>query len=348
MLFGGAHPRPLRFGEPIANHILMKRNRIRVWRQGCTACLLQLIPLIWLLFPQGAYPASLESSTANAWDRYIEAATMRMKQRLIPGKTFLWVDEAPERLARVRAGEIIVSPVGPHDPLRVPSGLIHDWIGAVFIPNTTLSDLLQTVRNYSRYKELYRPSVIDSKAITTSESQDRFSLLLADKSFFLKTALATDYESHYVHVGERNGYGVARTTRIQEIENYGSPEQRTLPEDQGIGIIWRLASISRYAERDGGVYFELEAIGLSREIPALLKWLVEPIVRRVSQESLSTCLRQTQNAVHFHAELARGGSVTAAAIGELPRGQLEPNDSDAANNSPILGIFLIERSPRWQ
>ena len=266
---------------------------------------------MWLLFPQDVYPASLESRTANAWDRYIESATVRMKQRLIPGKTFLWVDEAPERLARVRAREIVVSPIAPHDPLRVPSGLIHDWIGAVFIPGTTLSDLLDTLRDYSSYRELYRPSVIDSKAITKSESQDRFSLLLADKSYFLKIALATDYESHNVHVGERNGYGIARTTRIQEIDNYGSPGQRTLPEDQGIGIIWRLVSISRYTERDGGVYFELEAIGLSRDIPTPLRWLVEPIIRRVSQESLSTCLRQTKNAVRVHTELARDGGITA-------------------------------------
>jgi hypothetical protein len=292
----------------------MNGNRIRTWRQGCTACLLQLIPLIWLFFPQGVYPASLESITARAWDGYIESATMRMKQRLIPGNTFLWVDEASERLARVRAGEVVVKPVGPHSPLRVPSGLIHDWIGAVFISNTTLTDLLRTVRDYSRYKELYRPSVIDSKAIATSESQDRFYLLLSDNSFLLKTALATDYESHYVRLGEQSGYGLARSTRIQEIENYGTQGQCTLPEDQGIGLVWRLFTISRYAERDGGVYFELEAIGLSRDIPASLKWLIEPIVRRVSRESISTSLRETENAVRFRADLARGGSLTARSI----------------------------------
>lgn len=289
--------------------LLMKRNTIRIWRHGCTSCLLQLIPLIWIFFPQGAYPASLEPCTASAWDGYIESATMQMNRRLIPGKTFLWIDEAPKRLARVRAGEIVVSPVGPHDPVKVPSGLIHDWIGAVFIPHATLNDFLQTVRDYSRYNELYRPSVMDSKAITTSESQDRFSLVLASKSFFLKTALATEYESHYLQVGARNGYAIARTTRIQEIENYQDPGQRTLPEGYGIGVIWRLVDISRYAERDGGVYFELEAIGLSRDVPPTLRWLVEPIIRRVSQECLSTCLRQTENAVRYHAELASGRSI---------------------------------------
>jgi hypothetical protein len=158
-------------------------------------------------------------------------------------------------------------------------------------------------------------------------------LLLGDNSFFLKTALATDYESHYVRLGERSGYGVARSTRIQEIENYGSREQRTLPEDQGLGLVWRLFTISRYAERDGGVYFELEAIGLSRDIPGSLKWLLEPIVRRVSRESISTSLRQTQNAVRFRADLARGGSVTAKSISLSSWAQMDDIKLTRANQS---------------
>jgi hypothetical protein len=216
--------------------------------------------------------------------------------------------------------------------VKVPSGLIHDWIGAVFIPRATLNDLLQTVRDYSRYNELYRPSVMDSKAITTSESQDCFFLVLASK-FLLKTALATDYESHYLQVGARNGYAIARTTRIQEIENYQYRGQRTLPEGDGSGVIWRLVNISRYAERDGGVYFELEAIGLSRDVPPTLRWLVEPIIRRVSQECLSTCLRQTENAVRYHAELASGRSIATTSKPVSSGEQIE---------------WLLERSRRRQ
>ena len=71
----------------------------------------------------------------------------------------------------------------------------------------------------------------------------------------------------------------------------------TLPQDHGTGIIWRLNSIARYQERDGGVYVELEAIALSRDIPGGLRWLVEPIVRRVSRSSLVVSLQETADAV---------------------------------------------------
>jgi hypothetical protein len=75
-------------------------------------------------------------------------------------------------------------------------------------------------------------------------------------------------------------------------------------EGEGNGLIWRLFSLARYVERDGGVYLELEAIGLSRDIPASLRWLVAPIVRRISRGSLSTSLRQTRDAVRFRVESA--------------------------------------------
>ena len=129
-------------------------------------------------------------------------------------------------------------------------------------------------------------------------------MLLIHKSAFLKTALDADYECRYVQVDDRRIYSVSRSTRIQEVDEYGFPAQRLLQEDQGGGIIWRLFSITRYAERDGGVYLELEAIGLSRDIPASLRFLVEPVVRRLSRASLSVSLRQTEQAVRLNTEVA--------------------------------------------
>jgi hypothetical protein len=278
-------------------------------RSWLRTCALPLIPLFALFVPPKATSASLERTTSEAWEDYVDSASKRMEQRLLPDNAFLWVDEAPERLARVRAGEVVLSPVGPQVPKRVPSGLIHDWVGALFIPNVTLKDVLQVARDYGRYKELYQPTVIASKAIATSEAKDRFSMVLISTSYLPKTALDADYESCYVHVDDRRAYSMTRATRIQEIEEYGTPTQQVLREGEGNGFIWKLFSITRYAERDGGVYLEFEAIGLSRDIPASLRWIVEPIVRRISRSSLSTSLQQTAQAVRFQVEAARSNKV---------------------------------------
>jgi hypothetical protein len=45
------------------------------------------------------------------------------------------------------------------------------------------------------------------------------------------------------------------------------------------------------------VYVELEAIALSRDIPAAFRLFVTPIVRPVSRDSLATSLHQTKVAI---------------------------------------------------
>src|SRR5205814_859244 len=158
------------------------------------------------------------------------------------------------------------------------------------IANAKLDGVFAVVRNYSRYKEFYRPAVIDSKPVTEAGTHDTFSMLLLNKAVVRRTALESDYESSYFQVDSKRWYSLAHATRVQEIEDYGQPGERKLPPSKGHGYIWRLYSISRFEERDGGVYIELEAIALSRDIPISFRWIVDPVVRRVSKDALSTSL----------------------------------------------------------
>jgi hypothetical protein len=263
-----------------------------------------LLPLVTLLCPAVVQGARLQPITSQAWDDYVQSATTRMEQRLNPGRSFLWVDDEPDRLAKVRGGEIVVSPAGPQIPKKVPSGLIHHWVGAVFIPDVSLPDVERVLRDYARYKDLYRPSVIDSQAIALGDGNDRFSMRLLNKSLLLKTAFDAEYESSFVQVDNRCAYTIARTTRVREIDDYGSSSERVFEEGEGHGIIWSLFAITRLMERDGGVYVELEAIGLSRDIPGSMRWLIEPVVRRISRSSLATSLQQTEKAVTLRRQTA--------------------------------------------
>ena len=117
-----------------------------------------------------------------------------------------------------------------------------------------------------------------------------------NKSVLSKTALDCDYETTFVRVDDRRMYSITQAKRIQEIVDYGTARQHTLPEGEGQGLIWRLYSISRFEERDGGLYVETEAMALSRDIPSAVRLVVEPIVRRVSREALETALKQTSRA----------------------------------------------------
>lgn len=270
---------------------------------------LTLVTSLTLFSVAGAYAATLDPITEKAWNAYVDSATQRMDQRLKPGNCFLWVDESPERLARVKAGGIVVAPAEWRSPIPVPSGLIHDWVGAAFIPRVSIADVLHVVRDYNRYALLYQPHVADSRTIllgdlSSGDAIDRFSLVLVNKAISFKIAVQTDYETHYVHLDDRRMFSISRTTRVQEIEGFGSNEPRLLPMGTGRGFIWRLFGITRYMERDGGVYIEFEALALSRDIPHSIRWLVEPLVRRIARNSLEASLHDTGKAVRNNLELA--------------------------------------------
>lgn len=241
--------------------------------------------------------ADLQPATIQTWADYIQTAKEQMSERLEPGHRFLWLDENPERLRKVRDGAVVAQPAHERNPVPVPNGLIHDWIGAAFFPGVSLHDVFSVVRDYNRYKAVYKPEVVASTRLGHSANEDWFSMTVLNQALFARTALKSDYQETFVQVDDRRWYGISHTTRIQEVAGFGSSEEHLLPVGAGSGYIWRLFSISRFEERDGGVYVELRAVALSRDIPASLRWLVNPIVRRIARGSLITSLEQTRQAV---------------------------------------------------
>ena len=271
-----------------------KESRQRISNRAGIAAAMAAV--LWVN-PVSALAADLKPETVQQWDEYIKAVDVRHREHLAPGASFLLSDENREQSAKLRAGQILVWPASGQVPLKVDSGLIHDWNGSTFIPNTRLREILSVVRDYYNYQEFYRPNVIQSKPIISSDSKDEFSMLLMNKSVVAKTALDSDYRTTYTRVDQQRCYSISDATRIQEIADYGTPLQHMLPENHGTGLIWRLHSVTRFEERDGGVYIESEVVALSRDIPAALRWFIDPIVRRVSRSSLATSLRQTESAV---------------------------------------------------
>ena len=174
------------------------------------------------------------------------------------------------------------------------------------MPNVHLDEVLTVVRDYDQYKKFYAPVVIDSKPIHAGGTDDEFSMLMLNKALFSHFALDGDFEEAYVRLDDKRWYSIGSTIRLQEIQDYGEPSQHEMPLNAGNGYIWRLCNISRFEERDGGVYIELEAIALSRGVPTSVRWVVDPVVRRVSRDSLLVSLQKTEGAVRSASELAKG------------------------------------------
>jgi hypothetical protein len=80
-----------------------------------------------------ALGAELRPATLAAFDRYIRQTEQRLDQH----KGQLWSDQNPDRARRVRAGEMVVEPFHAKPLVEIEDGLIHDWVGAAFLPGVT-------------------------------------------------------------------------------------------------------------------------------------------------------------------------------------------------------------------
>ena len=277
----------------------MLPQRFTLFRNGLAVLVLLAVPAI-------SNTSELKRETLNAWDDYLRTTNLRMRRNLGTGDPFLWIEEEPGRNQRVRQGEILTSPAREASPLQVHNGLIHDWIGAIFIPSVTINDALAVVHDYNRYKDFYKPTVIESKLVGRTGEDYEFSMVGLKSVLFEKIVLEGQFESHCSQLDGRRRYCISYSTRVQEIKDYGQPDPHKLPTDEGHGYIWRLYSLTKFEERDGGVYIEVEAIALSRDVSGSVRWFTKPVVERVSRNSMSTILQRTREAVRSNIAACNG------------------------------------------
>jgi hypothetical protein len=246
---------------------------------------------------QAVKPVQLQPRTLQAFDTYICQAEMDMEQTLHGSAAFLWSQQSPQRALDVGRGKVVAEFWSGRGPVKVPSGLIHDWIGAAFIPDSSIQEIFAVIQDYDNHKNIYKPEVVDSKLIRRDENDFQIYMRLLKKKV-ITVVLDSDHEVHYRPVDRTRWVCRSYTTRIAEVENAGSQNERILPPDTGYGFLWRLYSYWRFEERDAGVVVECRAISLTRDVPFGLGWAIEPIIQKLPKESLIHTLEATRQALH--------------------------------------------------
>jgi hypothetical protein len=241
-------------------------------------------------------PVHLKQQTLESFASYVGDAEAAMEQNLGACEPFLWSDASPAKAQRVHAGEIVAEFWSGQGPLKVPNGLIHDWIGAALIGGATVKDVLALVQNYDNHKNIYKPEVIASKLISRQGNDFRIYLRLLKKKI-MTVVLDTYHDVHYRRVNGRRWICRSHTTRIAEVEGAGTPQEQVQPPDTGYGFLWRLYSYWRFEEREDGVYVECRAVSLTRDVPFGLGWVIEPIIQKLPKESLINTLHATRHGV---------------------------------------------------
>lgn len=270
-----------------------------------------LFVTVLLVQPAPVRAVELKKPTVEAFDRYARAREALIEQELKNNDGFLWVDRLPEPqraqvLAELKNGKevkkgqktyVVIERLhvkaADGKAMVAPDALIHHWIGTVFIPGASLKQAIALVQDYDRHATNYTPDVSASKTIQHSGNDFKIYMRFHKKKI-LTAVLDTWQDVHYNPLSDWRLHSRAISTRIQEVEDAGTPGEKLKPEGDDRGFMWRLYTYWHFDERDGGVYIQCEAISLSRDVPFVLGWLKDWITRE-ARESLAFTLGRSRD-----------------------------------------------------
>jgi hypothetical protein len=252
-----------------------------------------------------------QTRNSSSLGRIRSSVNASMADRAAGTRPFLWTDDFPEMQRRVQHGELAVT---NHDPRKVPQGMIHHWVGAMFIPNVTLDQVMRVVNNYDSYSEMYKPLIRKTAVLERDGNTVKLNVLAVQKALSVTAAVETDEEIQVTRPAPNRVCIKADSVRMQEIADYGKLSEHPYPEARRPGYVWRAVIVQRLEERDGGVYVELETVSLSRGIPIEVRWLIKPLTDDLPRRMMTDILNATRDAVQQQAKADQVNKLDQEAI----------------------------------
>lgn len=252
-----------------------------------------LLPL--LAWPSSAWPQPDPAAVA-AFDAYVHRLELRLDAQHRSRERFLALDGFPGTEQRLRTGEPIIERRTPEGGLDVPDGLLHDWRGTAFVPGGTAEEFEELLRDFSTYPRIFAPDVVRASASPARGDHLQANLRVV-QHHILTVVLDTTYDVAFGELDAKDRFSISRSAHIAEIADAGTAQEHALSPSQEHGYLWRLNTYWSCAQRDGGLYIQIESVSLTRGIPTGLGWAVRPLIASVPRASLELTLRAASKAI---------------------------------------------------
>jgi len=245
--------------------------------------------------------ADLTPATAAAFDRYARLTEQRINAEVAQPASFLWIDALPknrhaEVLRGLQQGGVIIERLQTRDgskDIDADSGLIHHWVGTVFVPGVGTKDAVAMMQDYDQHATYFTPAIARSKMLEKDGNRFRVALRFHVKKIIAVT-MDTENQAEFFLPAPDRAHSRIRSTRVSEIADAGTPQERPKPSGEENGFMWNLNTYWRFLERDGGTYIQCESLTLTRDVPFALAWIIRPIVTQMPRESLTFTLAKAR------------------------------------------------------
>jgi len=246
-------------------------------RSMLTLCLFIAMALSYVAIPAGLPAQQLKPDTQRDFDCYVQSAESRMNAQ----RAFLRADSDTALNARLVRGERVetILPNGPN-PHKVAGGQLYDWVGTVYIPGTTMDQLVRMLQDYDHRPQYFSETISSSKLLCRSGANHfRYTMRMKEPAII-------DVESDVVweRVDDHRWRCRSYSTDMKET-------------GKDHGYLRRLFSYWRFAEGPKGVFVEAETITLSDEFGSMARTFGSLLLGINPEKSLKHSLNSMRESV---------------------------------------------------
>src|SRR4029077_4938851 len=134
--------------------------------------------------PAAPASAKLTEDADAAFQHYLQLTDARNAEELRRGNNLQWIDSLSNfkraaAYADLKRGDVKMEKLETREngeSILCPGGMIHHWVGLIFIPGAKLDDVLGILEDYNRHSLYYAPDVESSKL--ESRDGDHFRVYL--------------------------------------------------------------------------------------------------------------------------------------------------------------------------
>jgi hypothetical protein len=230
------------------------------------------------------FETKLAPETAGAFEAYVKSAEHGLDARWSGHAPFLSLDTSPDDEKKLLNGELVIRPAGTPNPREAPGGLMHDWVGALYIPNTSIDKVIAVLQDFDRHSQIY-PEIVRSRLVSRQGNDFVGYWRLERKQQFVPAVFDVTDEAHYREIAPGKWICRSYANDIREVQDAGSLNEKDSPLGEGMQA------------SGNGVLAECRTISLSRNVPNGMGWIVRPFIRNVPRESLASTLQNTRKSM---------------------------------------------------
>ena len=228
------------------------------------------------------------AAAITAFDTYTQALETRLARQHLTASSYLapW---PPAETPRLLHGDPVLELLSPPAATMPAGALLHHWRATAFVPAARAADFESLLRHLEAYPHVFAPQVLAAQTLSTQGDTLQASLRVRQRHV-LTVVLDSTYAITFGRLDPQHGSSFSRSLHIAEVTPSGTPAQDH-------GFLWRQNTYWSWAERDGGLYLQLESVSLTRSVPTGLGWAVRPYVESIPRDSLEFTLHAAATAL---------------------------------------------------